>query len=162
MYLFCANDIQESERSCICSVLMISLLPLSVIFLQDFGTVSRVGYYFFSSSPTRKKCQYMVSQCMYYFDFPMTFFLKDRALALRKQKYLNCRCKVWLFQWGSCCSIISCLCSVLQTVVCQLVCFLLVIVFPVIRFPVSDYPFGKPFLLLCCIYLNIKLYWLLS
>ena len=35
---------QESERSCIC-VLEVSILPLSIIFLLDFRTVSTVWYF---------------------------------------------------------------------------------------------------------------------
>ena len=46
------------------------------------------------------------------------------------------------FYWGSCCSIFSFMCSVLQIVVCHFVLFLLAIVLSVLRFTDSDYPFG--------------------
>ena len=39
-------SIQESERSCIC-VLGVLMLPLSVIFLMDFGNVPMVWYFLF-------------------------------------------------------------------------------------------------------------------
>ena len=54
------------------------------------------------------------------------------------------------FQWGSCYSIFSFMCNVLQIVVCPCVLFLLVIVLSVLlRITDSDYPFGifKLFLL---------------
>ena len=53
-------------------------------------------------------------------------------------------------QWGSCFSIFSFPCNVLQIVVCPLVLFLLAIVLSVLlQFTVSDQPFGifKPFVL---------------
>ena len=47
------------------------------------------------------------------------------------------------FQWGSCYSIFSFMCNVLQIVVCPFVLFLLAIVLSVLlRFTDSDYPFG--------------------
>ena len=47
------------------------------------------------------------------------------------------------FQWGSCCSILSFLCSIVQTAVCPVVLFLLAIVLSVrLRFTASDYLFG--------------------
>ena len=46
------------------------------------------------------------------------------------------------FQWSSCCSILSFLCSVLKIIVCPFALFLFTIVLSVLlRFTASDYPF---------------------
>jgi hypothetical protein len=52
------------------------------------------------------------------------------------------------FLVGSCCSIISFLCSVLSTIVCLFVAFILAIALSVHRITASDYPCGivKPYL----------------
>ena len=47
-----------------------------------------------------------------------------------------------VFMWGSCCSISNCLCSVFCFVDHSLSFFCLVIKLSVLRFTVSDYPFG--------------------
>ena len=56
-----------------------------------------------------------------------------------------------VYQWGSCCSIISFLCNVLQIVVCRLALFLLAIMFSVLRITASDYTFGIFKLFIACI-----------